>query len=136
MNEREEIIMDVLVASEVVIKGLKINELKKLHHLFGHTSVDRLMKLLKESGLTRNGLVDDLKKVKETCEACQRCEKSKPKPKSAINRAEKINQTVTIDVKTYDLESKDQKYILYLGDMFSRLTAAKFISSKEPSKII
>ena len=66
VNEREEMIMDVLVASEEVTKGLMINELKKLHHMFGHTSVDRLMKLLKESGLTRDSLVDDLKKLKET----------------------------------------------------------------------
>ena len=136
VKEREEMVMSVLVASTENTKALTVNELKKLHHLFGHTSVDRLVKLLKESGLTRDILVADLKKVKETCEACQRCEKSKPKPKMAINRAEKFNQVVTMDLKTYDLESKDRKYILYLVDMFSRLTAAKFISSKDPCKII
>ena len=46
-----------------------------------------------------------------------------------------FNQIVTIDLKQFDKNDPNRRYICYLVDMHTRLTAAKFIPNKEPKQI-
>ena len=43
--------------------------------------------------------------------------------------------TKSIDLKQYDAKDKDEKWICYLVDMFSRLTIGAFIPNKKPQTI-
>ena len=61
---------------------------------------------------------------------------TEPKPKVAVSRAEMFGDVVTVDLKEYNRQDKDKKYICYLVDMFSRFTVAKFIPCKEPEQIV
>ena len=54
----------------------------------------------------------------------------------SLPRAEQFGDVVTVDLKEYSREDKERRYICYLIDMYSRLTVAKFIPSKEPKYVI
>ena len=98
VNKREELVMKVLVAAnEIDIKGLK-----KLHHLYGHTSVDKLLKFLRKAGKETPDIKDQLLKIEKTCESCVKSKRRKPLPKSAIPRVDKPNEIVTLDLKHCD----------------------------------
>ena len=43
---------------------------------------------------------------------------------------------VTGNLKGYDRQDKDRRYVVYLMDMFLRLMVAKFIPSKEPEQVL
>ena len=129
---REE---EVLHAIEIT-KKLTYKELQKLHHLCGHTSTERLLKLIERAGRVTANTKKDLIKIKDSCDSCQKNGKAKPRPKFSLPRAERFNQIVTIDLKEYDKNDHQRRYICYLIDMHTRLVTAKFIPDKHPCHII
>ena len=131
--ERGEMLEEVLAADKV---EMNYKQLQKLHHIFGHTSTNKLVTLIKRSGKFTKKIQGDLEHIRETCEACLKDQKKKPRPKCAIPRVDSFNQIVTIDLKEFDRQDPERKFICYLIDMHSRLTAAKFIPNKEPKQII
>ena len=62
--------------------------------------------------------------------------RKKPRPKAAIPRVDKPNQIVTVDLKDYDANDPERRYICYFIDMHSRLTLGDFISDKKPDQIV
>ena len=131
-EERYEAVEQALVMAE----NIDEKTLKKLHHIFGHTSADRLMKLLQKTGKLEAGTKAVLEKIKETCDACVKSAKKKPRPKSAIPRVDGPNQIVTIDLKEYEASDPRRRYICYFIDMHSRMTVAGFIPEKKPEHIV
>ena len=112
-----------------------MNLLKKLHHYYGHTPPDRLLKLLKNTGRDVTNFKKPLLKIEKTCEACIRTKKRSPRPKSAISRVDTANTIVSLDLKEWSF--KGRKYhICYMIDMFSRLTMGNFIKDKKPESIV
>ena len=131
ISQRDSKLFELLVAAdEVDVKGLK-----KLHHLYGHTSADKLLKFLKKAGKNSEKLKDTLNEIERTCDSCNKSKRRKPRPKTAIPRVDRPNQIVTIDLKTRK-DNADNKYICYLIDMYSRYTVASFIPDKKPDTIV
>ena len=130
--ERDRLVEKALVTD----KEIDIVKLKKLHHLYGHTSAGKLNKFLVKAGKASEANRRILEEIGQTCEACIKTQRKKPKPKFAIPRAEKPNQIVTLDLKVFDLSDSPRKYICYFIDMFSRLTVASFIPEKKPELIV
>ena len=131
IKERDEVIEKILVAADNIdIKGLK-----KLHHLYGHTSADKLLKFLRKAGKDTKEISALLHKIEATCDACIKSKRRKPRPKTALPRVESPNQIVSIDLKVCD-DRYSGKYICYLIDMYSRFTAATFIKDKKPDTIV
>ena len=112
--EREEIVLHAIEAST----ELSHKELQKLHHLCGHTSTDRIWKLIKNAGREEKDTKQILEKIKESCETCQKSSRAVPRPKFAIPRADKFNQIVTIDLKDFD-KTGPQKEIHMLSDRYA-----------------
>ena len=106
--------------------------LKKIHHYLGHAKPEKLKKLIKDAGLWNEQVDYSLQKIGDEC-SCKVIENRIPKPAVSIPKANKHNQMVSLDLK--DWKSGEYKYILYLVDVFSRFTMAKFIKNKEPSTI-
>ena len=129
--ERDNVVYHVLMAAEVVDMKL----LKKLHHYYGHTPPDRLLKFLKKAGKDVTDLRKPLLEIEKTCEACIRTKKRSPKPKSAIPRVDTANAIVTLDLKEWSFKGS-KYYICYMIDMFSRLTMGNFIKNKNPESIV
>lgn len=131
VDQRNGVIQQVLVTAEKV----DIKLLKKLHHYYGHTPPDRLLKLLKNAGKEIKELRKPLLDIENSCEACARTKKRPPKPKSSIPRVDSANVIVTLDLKEWCFK-RNKKYICYMIDLFSRLTMGNFINDKNPSSIV
>ena len=119
-------------------EDLTDEELKKVHHTLGHNSAEKLAKLIVNAGrATDKARTEErLRKIKSDCQGCLRNPNRRPKPKSACPRATKFNEVVTLDLKDYkDPDNKDNRYILYIIDMFTRLTVGVFIPDKKPETI-
>ena len=131
VDERNDCIQSVLVTSD----KLSEKDLRKLHHYYGHTPAERLLSFLKKAGKDTDELKDVLNRIETSCEACIRTKNSKPRPKSSIPRVEGPNDIVTIDLKQWKEQGKNQ-YICYMIDMHSRLTLGQFIPDKKPDSIV
>ena len=127
---------EVVLHTIQVAEKLSYEELKKLHHLCGHSNSKRLEKLLDKAGRLNKETEINLSKIHQSCDSCQKNAKRKPRPKFSLPRADRFNQIVTIDLKEYDRDDHKRRYICYLIDMFSRLVAAKFIPNKNPCQIV
>ena len=132
VDEREKKVFDVLVAMD----SIEVSDLKKLHHYYGHTHPNRLLKFLKNAGKCTDGLRSALVDIENSCESCVRSKRKKPRPKCAIPRADGPDQVLSIDLKEWSSDGKRKRYICYLIDMFSRLTSGAFIRDKQPESIV
>ena len=130
--ERDCKVKEVLVSADKV----KVSDLKRLHHYYGHTSVEKLLKFLRKAGKDNDNLKSQLGEIEKSCESCTRSKRRKPRPSSAIPRVEGPNEIVSIDLKEWSTSTGKKKYICYLIDMHSRLTSGSFISDKKPDTIV
>lgn len=133
-DEPSEVEDEIILHTINVSDELTHDELKKLHHLCGHSK--RLEKLINKAGKMTSNTRDRLTKIQDSCDSCQKNQKRKPRPKFSLPRAERFNQIVTIDLKEYDRNDPEHRYICYLIDMHTRLVAAKFITDKKPAQIV
>ena len=137
LGASSEISNDKVVLHTIqVAEKLSYEDLKKLHHLCGHSGSKKLETLLGKAGKLDKDTESNISKIQQSCDSCQKNAKRKPRPKFSLPRAERFNQIVTIDLKEYDRDDPRRRYICYLIDMFSRLVAAKFIANKNPSQIV
>ena len=60
-------------------------------------------------------------------------QKAKPRPAVSLPRSTRFNQVVSLDLKEY--QDGKHRYILYVVDLFSRLTVGSLISNKKPSTV-
>ena len=67
-----------------------------------------------------------LEETKKSCTACKLFNNRTPTPVVSIPRATRCNEIITLDLKEWG--AGKYRYILYIIDMFSRLTAGVFIS--------
>ena len=132
VNERETRVQTVLASAA----ELDEKDIKKLHHLFGHVSADKLKKFVAKTGKLSKEVAKVIEEILSTCDACKKTRKKVPRPKVAIPRADAPNEIVTVDLKEYDRNCSKRKYICYIIDMHSRMTVAGFISEKKPEEIV
>ena len=128
---RDEFIEHTFASADKV----DINMLKKLHHYYGHTPPDRLLKLLENAGKDTKHLRKPLRKIEKSCEACIRTKNRCPRPKSAIPRVSDPHMIVSLDLKEWTYQGK-RLYICYMIDLFSRMTLGGFVKDKTPDSIV
>ena len=131
-KERDTAVEQALLVEE----NIDEKTLKRLHHVFGHTSVEKLRKFVEKTGKLDQVTRKLLEKIGKNCDACIKCGRKKPRPKAAIPRVDKPNQIVTVDLKDYDTNDPQRRYICYFIDMHSRLTLGDFIPDKKPEQIV
>ena len=113
--------------------NLTYKDVVKLHQAFGHVSVRKLEKLISDSNKLTEEVQGFLREVEEKCKSCKVHRIAKPRPAVSLPRACKFNQIVSLDLKQY--KDNDNNYILYLVDLFTRLTVGVFIKRKLPSLV-
>ena len=105
-----EKMVEILIAEK---EELDAKTLKKLHHIYGDTSADRLVTFLKKEGKFEKHHVSLLEGIENNCDACIRTKRRRPKPKCSIPRVDKPNEIVTIDLKEYIKSFFKQNYNIY-----------------------
>ena len=111
---------------------LKVSDLKKFHHFYGHTHPDKLLKFLKNAWKYSEGLKSALAEIETLCESRVQTKPRKPRPRCSIPRTDGLDQMLSsIDLKEWKRKG-GKPYICYLNDMFSRLTSG---ANKHPDTI-
>ena len=103
----------------------------KLHKQFGHPTAGKLIKLLHNAGVHNKKLESELNKISDSCEICLKFRKPIPRPVVALPIADKFNDLVAMDLKSYD-----GVYFLVLVDHATRYCASVVISNKKPCTIV
>ena len=109
----------------------KISALNKLHKQFGHRPKQNFIDLLKSADSWTQDMSNMLDTIIKNCEGCIKRKRNPDKPAVAMQMANEFNQKVAIDLKLWN-----GKYILYMIDMWSRLTVAAVIPRKRPSDVV
>ena len=130
LKEIEKHVTDCLLTSE---GELTYKDVEKLHNIFGHVSIRRLEDLIKNSKKWTTEVKNYLDDIESKCRSCKVHRKAKPSPNVSLPRASNFNEIVTIDLKDY--KDGRNNYILYIIDMFSRLTVGALIPNKKPSTV-
>ena len=104
----------------------------KLHKQFGHASSDKLIKLIRNSGTKNTKLESSLENVCKSCEVCLKFKRPVPRPIVALPLAEKFNDVVAMDLKSFG----DNSYFLVLVDHATRYCASVVIHNKKPSTVV
>ena len=105
--------------------------LLKLHRQFAHPPERKLTALLKDAGVWEDHFKDDLVEIQQKCQLCKRYAQTPPRPAVSLPMATSFNQKVAMDLKKWN-----DKWILHLVDMWSRLTVSVFIERKKSSEVI
>ena len=104
-----------------------------MHDTLAHPSKQSMLQMIRNSSFNKNVPNFIINKIYDNCEWCFKFKKSKPTFKVSPPMSHDFNQTVTMDLKIWP---KKGKIILYIIDMFSRLTHASVIKDKRPESVI
>ena len=104
----------------------------KLHSQFSHPKVDRLIRLVQNSGWDdKKGLIEMIKIISAECTICKEYRIPSPRPVVGFNMATNFNEVLAMDLKFFH-----GSIILHLIDHVSRFSAAAIVKSKKPEDII
>ena len=76
IKERDVAVEQALLGEE----NIDEKTLKRLHHVFGHTSVEKLRKFVEKTGKLDQVTGKVLEKIGKNCDACIKCSRKKPRP--------------------------------------------------------
>ena len=107
------------------------NTANKLHKQFAHPSSEKLIKLVRNSGIQDKNLGKEIIDISASCIYCLQYKKAPPRPIVSMPLAQTFNETVSMDLKMWG------KYIfLVMVDLATRFCCATVVSNKLPSTII
>ena len=78
------------------------NDIIKLHRQIGHCTESRLLKLIESSKFDKEQVSKIVKDVSENCDTCKRYKGRSLKQVVTLPLALEINQTVAMDLITYE----------------------------------
>ena len=103
----------------------------KLHKQFGHPSSQRLIQMIRNSGVKDSKLENKICQISENCETCIKFKKAPPRPVVSIPMANTFNEAISMDLKKFG-----NVYFLVIVDLFTKYCASAVIHDKKPSTII
>ena len=123
---------ECMLAEKIEDINDKQNILNKIHKQFAHPDQRKLKDLMIDAGIWDEECKHLIVKLYDNCETCKRFNKTPATPVVCLPLASDFNDVVAMDLKLW----KNNHYVLYLIDMFSRFTKVEFIKDKLPSTII
>ena len=113
--------------------GLRESRVKalKLHKQFAHPSKERLIKLVRESGVRDMELEEEIRKLDGNCDTCMKFKKTPCRPVVSMPMARNFNDVVSMDLKVWG-----DKYFLVIIDMATRYCNACVIRNKSANVVI
>ena len=103
----------------------------KLHRQFAHPSKEKLIKLIREAGISHSELEEEIRKLEGNCETCLKFKRAPSRPIVSMPMARNFNDIVSMDLKIWG-----DKYFLVMVDLATRYCNACVIKSKSANIII
>ena len=111
----------------------KANEKKilKLHKQFAHPKPEKLIDLIRKSGVCDKKISDIVQSVSKNCDTCQRFQRSPLRPVVAMPLASEFNEVVAMDLKFID-----RVPILHLIDHVTRYSMSCSLKNKRAITVV
>ena len=104
---------------------------KKLHTQFGHSTHEKLIKLVKLAGCNDASFFKQIKEYTDQCETCLKYSRKNPRPVVGMSLSKEFNDTIAMDLKQID------KYIvLHIIDLATRYSNAVVVGNKRKETIV
>ena len=104
---------------------------KKLHTQFGHAPTDRLIDLIRNSGIEDKKFLKLVEDTEKNCETCKRYKKQKPRPVVALSLAKGFNEVVSVDLKDVEKEK-----VFHIVDNATRYSGGALVTNKSKEEIV
>ena len=112
------------------LKAIKTRALK-LHAQFAHPTADKLISLVRKSGVRDKNLEDAVKLASSQCHTCLKFKRPSPRPVVCMPLANTFNEVLAMDLKVWC-----SNIFLVMVDLCTRFCAATVVKNKMPSTII
>ena len=103
----------------------------KLHEQFAHARSNRLIKLLRDSGVQNKEFFSEVEDVEKNCHVCQQYKRTPPKPAVCFPRARAPNINVSMDLKQFG-----DKHLIHFIDHFTRFSSGTIMNNKKPETVM
>ena len=100
---------------------------KKLHCQFGHSSLEKLKKLLQSANIQVKELIEEINNIEEQCDTYK---KPKLRPIVGFSLSKDFNDVVAVDVKAMEMG-----HILHIVEHATRFSAAAVVKSKQKEEM-
>ena len=107
----------------------KVAIASKLHRKFGHSTLQKLKKVLKSSNADDRELLEIIVTIDNKYQVCMKYKKTKLRPSVGFLLSKDLN-----DVVAMDLKSTNSIHILHIIDDATRFSAAGVVKSKKKKK--
>ena len=136
LNEKKQIIIDSERKKKINVtlftRDLNPTQVaQKLHSQFAHPPAEKLIRLVKTQPGNNKEVVEEIRKVSNSCTVCQEYKKPPPRPIVSLPMATRFGETVAMDLKQFG-----NVHLLHMIDMATRLSAGAVIHSKKPEVIV
>ena len=136
-DDKEEMIKELFLikGKSGQEKRYQLKELKRIHRVYGHPSMDKLKTLMKDSRIEDPELVKKLKKIQGEFNICNKYRKRESKLRTSFPKARNINEVLSVDLKPVSNlvhNQNDKRKILYMMNEFSKMTVALIVKLKDP----
>ena len=103
---------------------------KKLHCQFGHSSSEKLKKLLQSANIHDKELIEEINNIEEQCDICLQYKKPKLRPVVGFSLSKDFNDVVAVDVKAMEMG-----HILHIVEHATRFSAEAVVKSKQKEEM-
>ena len=103
---------------------------KKLHCQFGHSSSEKLKKLLQSANIHDKELIEEINNIEEQCDICLQYKKPKLRPVVGFSLSKDFNDVVAVDVKAMEMG-----HILHIVEHATRFSAEAVVKSKHKEEM-
>ena len=107
------------------------SKISKLHKQFAHPNPDKLIDLIRNSGITDKKIEDTVKAISNNCDICARFKRPPLRPVVAMPLASEFNEVVAMDLKFIN-----QIPILHMIDHATRYSMSLRIPNKKAMTVV
>ena len=102
-----------------------------MHRQFGHSTSEKLKKLIKSSNIDDRELLEIIDTIDNKCQVCMKYKKTKLRPSVGFSLSKDFNDVVAVDLKP-----TNGIHILHIIDHATRFSAAAVVKSKRKEEIV
>ena len=108
-----------------------VSKISKLHKQFAHPTPEKLIDLIRTSGIVDKKIEDTVKEISKNCDICARFKRPPLRPVVAMPLASEFNEVVAMDLKFID-----QVPVLHMIDHATRYSMSVHLRNKKAITVV
>ena len=114
----------------------KLPSAVRLHRAFGHSSSERIIKVLRDCNMHNPQIEKDLKLLDQKCDFCEKFRRRTTNPSVSLLRGKDFNDLICLDLKFITEQAGKSTIVLHVIDHLTKFSAAKILKSKTGEEVV